>query len=263
MNKLELKNKIIKYLDEHNMMIHPELLYLKMIYVESESDINEEDFEKLLIINKYIHEKYNNEINNESFTEYEKFFQELKRDYPDLYEEWMESECGDQWKGIYHPSKCFIDKKQLGKIYLSIDKKDLSKFAIDLLLNVVKNHIDDYNFKINNGEQGNRVDNLVIYFYSIEDLEKYLNIIATILREKPSIKINESHLFGKKVQNGVVYNLEKDSKNESVSHIICKYICDHIKNGEKIDDIVDCVEKEFNLDGEPNMRHNNNNEREI
>lgn len=256
MNRLVLKDKIFKFLDIGT--INSDLLYQEIIYAENNSEINKEDFEKLLIMIKYINETYSGE-NDRSYDDYKKFYEMVKREYPDMYYgDIIEPAKGELWKGIYNPSLGFKEKNQIGKIYLSIDKKDLANFACSLLSNIVKNRIDDFNFKINNGEQWNRSDNLVIYLYSTEDLNKYLSIIKDILKNNSQTQINESHLFGNELQNGVVVALGKDNGNISFSGDICKYICNLITKGMEIDDIVDSVEKRIEINdlGNNNIKPN-------
>ena len=250
MNKQRLKEKIKSFLNEHHTVLLPNLLYEELIDADSESDINKEDFERLLILNRFLRESYTGENDIDGgYTEYERYFASVKKNYPDIYREMIEKEYGEHWKKIYNPNLCFNNKKQIGKIYLSIDKKDLANFAFELLSQIAfkPNQIDDYNFKINNGEQGNRTDNLVIYLYSHEDLYKYLEIIAAILRYFPQIRINESHLFGEEVQKGVVVVSGEDEGRISISSIICRYICELVQKGVSLDDIVDSVHQKLAL----------------
>lgn len=250
MNKQRLKEKIKSFLNKHHTVLLPDLLYEELVYVDRESEINKEDFERLLIMNRFLRESYTGENDIDGgYTEYERYFASVKKNYPDIWREMIEKEYGEHWKKIYNPSLSSKKQKQIGKIYLSIDKKDLANFAFELLSKIAfkPNQIDDYNFKINNGEQGNRTDNLVIYLYSPEDLDKYLEIIAAILRNSPQIIINESHLLGEEVQKGVVVVSGEDHGKVSFSYIICRQICKLVQNGVSLDYIADSVHQKLAL----------------
>lgn len=95
---------------------------------------------------------------------------------------------------VYH--ECIIEDKNdgenkySGKIYLSIDSKDLFEFAILLLQKCLENNkIPTFSFKIYNYSDSERLDSICIYFTK-ENFHKYIQMIQEIKEENPTMQFN-------------------------------------------------------------------------
>ena len=155
----------------------------------------------------------------------------------------------DSWIKIY---SSLIYKEEFnfeGKIYVSVDNKDLHQFAYLLLSSCTENEINDFEFKVNDDSSINRTDNVVIYF-TRENLNKYLEIIERIKQNYPEIQINQCHILGEKLSNGVV--IAKDYENyTSFTDKICKLIVELKKNNIPSEVIVEKISGEVSNHLEP------------
>jgi hypothetical protein len=126
------------------------------------------------------------------------------------------------WTKIYSSAITGDEVKEDGKLYISIDNNYLYQFACLMFTNCLKNHLYDYEFKVNNDSGINRTDNMVIYFTK-ENLNVYLEIIKYLKQQYPEFKINSSHMLGKEISDGVV--IAKDYKDGSnFTEKVCKTI---------------------------------------
>ena len=126
------------------------------------------------------------------------------------------------WTKIYSSSIYGKEVKEDGKIYISVDNKDLYQFACLMLTNCLKSGIKDFEFKVNNDNSINRTDNMVIYF-TYENLNKYLEIIEKLKVEYPEMLINQCHILGEELSDGVV--IAKDyADGSSFTEKICRTI---------------------------------------
>ena len=91
-----------------------------------------------------------------------------------------------------------------------------------MLTNCLKSGIKDFEFKVNNDNSINRTDNMVIYF-TYENLNKYLEIIEKLKVEYPEMLINQCHILGEELSDGVV--IAKDyADGSSFTEKICRTI---------------------------------------
>ena len=130
----------------------------------------------------------------------------------------------------------------VGKIFISVDNKDLYRFANLLLAKCLENGLTDYEFKINNDDSKTRRDNVVIYF-TLENFSNYITIINRIIEENPDIKINSSHPFGYEVNDYIRVGLDYNNGNESFTERICNIICGLKKKGISTEEIIDYLDK--------------------
>ena len=143
------------------------------------------------------------------------------------------------WTKIYSSSIYGNAIKEDGKIYISIDNKDLYQFACLLLTYCLKSGINDFEFKVNNDSSINRTDNVVIYF-TYENLNKYLEIIERIKNDYPEMLINQCHILGEELSSGVA--IAKDYEDgSSFTEKICKAINKLKESGIPSEKIVDMI----------------------
>ncbi len=197
--------------------------------------------------------------------EYKKieFHNDLLPDITNIYEEILRlgkskiEDCDFHWTRIYSTN---IYNKEIdidGKIYISVDNKDLYKFACIFLAECLSSGINDYEFKLNNEDTINRTDNVVIYF-TYENINKYLDVIEKIKLEYPNIQLNQSQMLGEEVSKGVA--IGRDYKDgSSFTEKACKTIIELKKNGYSTDDIVSLVNEAISNHLKPVMSklHNN------
>lgn len=144
------------------------------------------------------------------------------------------------WTKIYSTSISKSEFKEDGKIYISIDNSHLYQFACLMLVDCLKNNLNDYEFKANNYQEVNRTDNFVIYF-TADNLNTYLKIIEKIKKQYPEFKINCSHILGKKISEGVV--IAKDYKDgSSFTDKICNAIIALKEKGYDTENVVDLID---------------------
>lgn len=162
-----------------------------------------------------------------------------------VYQELIRLSCSkllDQgyWTKVYSSAITGNEVKEDGKIYISVDNSYLYQFACFMFTNCLKNHLYDYEFKVNNDQEINRTDNLVIYFTS-ENLNTYLDIIEELKEQYPEFKVNSSHMLGKEISEGVV--IAKDYKDgSSFAEKVCKTILGLKKQGYDTETIVDVID---------------------
>lgn len=151
----------------------------------------------------------------------------------------------DSWTKVYSSSIYKKDINEEGKLYLSVDNKDLYQFACLLTTKSLKEKILDFEFKINNDFSINRRDNVVIYFTK-ENLNKYLSVIDQIIEENPSIQINAGHMLGHTLSNGVV--IAKDYKDgSSFTEKVCNAIIVMKKHGYENDQMIDLLDEKVTI----------------
>lgn len=163
------------------------------------------------------------------------------------------------WTKIYSSVITGNEFKEDGKLYISIDNSYLYQFACLMFTNCLKNHLYDYEFKVNNDEEINRTDNLVIYFTN-ENLNIYLDIIAELKKQYPEFQINCSHMIGKEISNGVA--IAKDYKDgSSFTEKVCKTILGLKKQGYDTETIVDSIDSSLDkhLESVVSLISNNDN----
>ena len=126
----------------------------------------------------------------------------------------------DSWTKIYASAITEREVKEDGKLYVSVDNKDLYQFALKFFIRCLEKGIKDCEFKVNNDERVTRRDNVVIYFTK-ENLNLYLEAIREIIQEIPDIKINEGHLLGYEIEPGIA--MARDYKDgNSYTEKFCK-----------------------------------------
>ena len=153
------------------------------------------------------------------------------------------------WTKIYSSSIYGKEINEDGKLYVSIDNKDLYQFACLMLTNCLKNGIRDFEFKVNNDESINRRDNVVIYFTK-ENLNKYLEVIEKIKVDYPEITINQSHMLGEELSNGVV--IAKDyADGNSFTEKVCQTIIKLRQSGLSSKAIADMLDEAITKHLEP------------
>ena len=137
----------------------------------------------------------------ESLKQYEKtlmFRPEIKN-----YFDYIKSVCSNRlldmtdfsWTRIYSSTITKKDINILGKMYVSVDNKDLYRFANLLLVACINQGIPDFEFKVNNDETVTRRDSVTIFFTQ-ENLVKYMSLIKQIIKENPDIKLNSQNPLG-------------------------------------------------------------------
>lgn len=184
---------------------------------------------------KFELEKYKNiEFHNDLLPDETNLFQEIWR----LANNKLLSQ-DFSWTKIYSSSIYDNEIKEDGKIYISIDNKDLYQFACLLLTNCLKSGIKDFEFKVNNDNSINRTDNVVVYF-TYENLNKYLDIIEKLKKDYPEMLVNQCHILGEKLSDGVV--IAKDyADGSSFTEKICKAILKFKESGIPSEKIVDMI----------------------
>lgn len=150
----------------------------------------------------------------------------------------------DAWTKVYSSSIYKKDVNEDGKLYISIDNRHLYQFACLLLTKCLKAKLNDFEFKVNNEPSINRRDNVVIYFTK-DNLNKYLMVINQLLEECPNIQINESHILGYELENGVV--VAKDYEDgSSFTEKVCDSIITLKIDGYDDGDIIELLEETTN-----------------
>ena len=229
-----------------NDLYYNEIVYLSMFLYHIKFGID--DLSKNGIIPKLFGNVNSYEEFKNLLDEYKKieFHNDLLPNETNMFQEiWRLAESKllsrDSWTKIYSSSIYKNDVNVDGKLYISIDNKDLYQFACLLMTKSLKAGINNFEFKVNNEQSINRRDNVVIYFTK-ENLNQYLEVIDLIFKENPSIHINDGHLCGYTLRNGV--SLAKDYEDgSSFTEKICNTIIS-LKNKKYSDfQIIDLIDE--------------------
>lgn len=130
-------------------------------------------------------------------------------------------------------------------MYLSVDNKDLYKFANLLLEKCMELGLKDYEFKVNSNDKITRCDNVVIYFTK-DNLNKYISIINQILTENFDIQLNQQNVLAYSVDDNI--KIAKDYNNESYTDKICDTIIQLRQSGLTNEQIVELVSEQTEKD---------------
>lgn len=199
-------------------------------------DISDESYETFKKdLEKYKSIEYHNEV-----------LQSIGQDVTNMFQ-WIEFLVwnnlfiiDDPWLGIYSSEIYNNNVESDGKIYISVDNKDLLQFAYHLLLQCLEEGLNDFEFKIDLNETVNRTDNLVIHF-TYNNLNKYLEIIEKIKKEHPEFLINQSNILGEEISKGVVIGKDFVEGEKSFTSQICKDIINLKKRGISSEEIVEII----------------------
>lgn len=144
------------------------------------------------------------------------------------------------WTKIYSSKIKGREIEEVGKMYISVDNKDLYGFATLLLDKSLDYGLEDFEFKVNNDEGTTRRDNVVIYFTE-ENMGKYISLVNQIIAENPNIQLNEQHPLGYSIGKNI--SVGKDYKNgESFTSKGCKTIVELKNRGINNTSIIDGVD---------------------
>ncbi len=127
------------------------------------------------------------------------------------------------WTRIYSSKITGQDIEEFGKMYLSVDNKDLYRFACLLLEKCIETGLEDYEYKVNNDENVTRSDNVVIFFTK-DNFNKYISLINQILAENPDIKLNQQNVLAYSIDDNI--KVARDYNDGSVSYTskVCQKI---------------------------------------
>lgn len=130
---------------------------------------------------------------------------------------------GVSWSKVYSSKITGQEISECGKMYVSVDNKDLYKFANLLLEKCLENGLNDYEFKVNDNEEKTRCDNVVIYFTN-ENFNKYISIIEQIFIENPDIQINQQNVLAYSINDKIKIAQDYDNGNVSYTNKLCNAI---------------------------------------
>ncbi len=160
------------------------------------------------------------------------------------------------WTRIYSTKMYNNGIDIMGKLYISIDNKDLYQFANLMLTNCLESGVKDFEFKVNNNESVNRADNAVIFFTE-KNLPKYLEIINRLKEEHPEFTINPSQMLGIELSSGVVIAMDY-MDGTSFTDKICKSIIKLKEKNYSTEDIINIVDIDVTKHLEPVINILNN-----
>lgn len=150
-------------------------------------------------------------------------------------------DMGDwEWTRIFSSKITRKNVEIIGKIYISIDNKDLYRFANLLFTKCLENGLVDYEFKVNNNDSKTRRDNVVIFFTS-KNFEQYVSLINQIITENPDITINSPHLFGYAINDNIVVGKDYENGTQSFTKQICYAISELKKEGMRTEKIIEYI----------------------
>ena len=129
----------------------------------------------------------------------------------------------------------------LGKMYLSVDNKDLYRFAILLLEGCLEQGIDEFEFKVNNDENVTRCDNIVIYFTET-NFNKYISLITQIIKDNSQIKLNTQNVLGYSINENICIAKDYNGGSESYTQKVCDVIALLKGKGWTDDQVIAAVE---------------------
>lgn len=239
-------NVVDKEHTDFEPLYYNEIVYMSMYLFHMKYGIDK------LSKNNFIPKLFDRNINYDEFKnamkqyKYIDFHSDLLPNENNLFQEiWRLAESKllsrDDWTKIYSSSIYGNEVSEVGKLYVSVDNKDLYQFAGLLLTKCLKNNLYDFEFKVNNNSKLNRADNLVIYFTK-DNLNTYISLINQILKSHPEFQVNESHVLGYSLDDNIV--LAKDYKNggESYTAFVCKAIMKLRESGYGDEAIIEMVD---------------------
>ena len=147
----------------------------------------------------------------------------------------------EDWVHILSSQITKKDIDVLGKLYISVDNKDLYGFANMLLDCCVTEKLEDVEFKVNNNENVTRRDNVVIYFTK-NNFSKYISIITRIIKENPNLQFNSQNPLGYSVDNNICIGSDFEGGTKSFNDACCKKIVELREKGWEDGDIVDSLD---------------------
>lgn len=148
---------------------------------------------------------------------------------------------GFSWTRVYSRFINGTTVNETGKIFISVDNKDLYRFANLLLLKFLENGLSTYEFKLNDNIYLTRRDNVVIYFEK-KDFELYVSMINQIISENPDIQLNSPHIFGYPINDYIRIGFDFDDGNKSFTEEMCRLIKEAKRKGKSTDEILDYLE---------------------
>lgn len=148
---------------------------------------------------------------------------------------------GWNWLQISSSKMMGQNIEKFGKMYLSVDNKDLYRFANLLLEKCMELGLKDYEFKVNSNDKITRCDNVVIFFTK-DNLNKYISIINQILTENFDIQLNQQNVLAYSVDDNI--KIAKDYNNESYTDKICDTIIQLRQSGLTNEQIVELVSEQ-------------------
>ena len=146
------------------------------------------------------------------------------------------------WTKIYSSTLTGNEIKEIGKMYISVDNKDLYRFATLLLDKSLYYGLEDFESKVNNDEEITRRDSVVIYFTE-ENMGKYISLVNQIIAENPNIQLNEQNPLGYSIGKNICVGKDYENGSESFTSKVCKTIVALKNQGINNTTIVDGVDK--------------------
>ena len=208
------------------------MLYNALIILDSESRFNEDELNRfiagftLLSKDEMTEEEYRKMMSNIDKVSPDKF-DKLKQDFKRMNSDWI---------GV--SGKRANQKKNILKIYLSVDNCDLHYFANLLILQLLKEKCEDYDFKINYNQDINRRDNIVIYCNN-ENFGKYVAIVQDIIKKNSDIRWNSPNLLGIPYDEHIYCGIDSDDGEKSYTEMLCNDISLAVQQEKSVEDIVD------------------------
>ena len=148
----------------------------------------------------------------------------------------------DSWTKVYSEKITGEDVSDVGKMYLSVDNRDLYKFANLLLDQCLDLGLEDYCFKVNADDSLTRRDNVVIYFTS-DNFYKYISMINKILADNPNILLNEQSALGYSINENIKIGFDFDDGAVSYTEKLCKMILNLLQEGKSSEVVAEYVNK--------------------
>lgn len=215
---------------------NPDMLYNDLIILKKKSDFNEDEYNKFIVGFSLLHQKnpdyqtYQELIKNIYKLEdnqINKLKSNLKKAFPD-------------WIGIERTN--VKEEKNILKLYLSIDNKDIHFFANQLIAVSLKKEYHDLDFKLNNNDTINRRDNIVIYCNK-KNIKNYLELTEELIEENPQLEFNPPHLLGIPYNKNIYCGIDPNDGKTSYTEKICENIYQELENNKDKQEIITTVEK--------------------
>lgn len=265
MDKMKLKKLLDSFDGDEND------LYKEINFVNIESnEFNSNDYKELLYKTMYlfhrmhgiesIYSKYQIPViaeRNISYSDFKKYLEELQKyeidiellpgikNHSDNIVRIAASKLLDMgnwnWTRIYSSKLTGKDIAEQGKMYISVDNKDLYMFANLLLEKCLKQGIEDYEFKVNNDDSKTRSDNVVIYFTN-ENFSKYISSVNQIISENPSIQLNAQNILGYSINSNIKIAKDYENGKESFTSKVCKKIITLRQRGIDNSEIIESID---------------------
>lgn len=265
MDKMKLKKLLDSFDGDEND------LYKEINFVNIQSnEFNSNDYKDLLYKTMYlfhrmhgiesIYSKYQIPViaeRNISYSDFKKYLEELQKyeidiellpgvkNHSDNIIRIAASKLLDMgnwdWTRIYSSKLTGKDIAEQGKMYLSVDNKDLYMFANLLLDKCLKQGIEDYEFKVNNDDNKTRSDNVVIYF-TTENFSKYISLVNQIISENPGIQLNAQNILGYSINSNIKIAKDYENGKESFTSKVCKTIIALRQRGVDNSEIIESID---------------------